>query len=286
MKLVEFDGITLPLFDATQDMNAARADSSLLESVGSVFDFYDNRQRLPRLYNISAEGTLIGETTYLVDEAGNRLVDDAGNALIAGTPGTHLRSQIQALRSRVGVRGSLWRQRLDDSATREWITARCVSVDWNRNVDERTNRAVVRCQFESAMTAWRAASATTTTVSASAGVETPFVLSNGGDVTIDDAIIAIARTSGTITAVTVNCAQLGISWTWGTGSIGAGQTLTVDAGARTVRRGTTNVYSAFSLNSGHTARGWLPIPPGTYSFTVLCTGGAATVTVTRYTQSR
>jgi len=286
MKLVEFDGIALPLFDATQDMSAARADSSLLESVGSVFDFYGNRQRLPRMYGISAEGTLIGETVYLVDEAGNRLVDEAGNALVAGTFGTHLRSQIQALRSRVGVRGSLWRQRLDDSATHEWITARCVSVDWNRNVDERTNRAVVRCQFESAMTAWRAASATTTTVTASSGVETPFVLSNGGDVTIDDAVISIAQTSATITAVTINSAQLGVSWTWGTSSIGAGQTLIVDAGARTVRRETTNVYSAFNLNSGHTARGWLPIPPGMSSVLVLCTGGAATVTVTRYNQSR
>lgn len=282
-KLVEFDGVSLPLYNAGQALGVAPVESTLVNSVGSVFDYYGARQRLARRYTISAEGEMLGETVYLIDAAGNRLVDEAGNALIAGSPAANLRGLLQALRSKIGVRGTLWRQRLDYPTAMEWITARCLDVSWDREVTERTVRARVKCTFESTMTAWRAAAATVASVSASANTLTGLRITVAGDAPVNDVVLRVQRTSGTITAVRVTVGDLGVDWTW-TGSIGASETLTLDAGARTVRENNVDVYSGLSFAAAHTARGWLPLAPGMHACQVLCTGGAATVSATHYDQ--
>lgn len=279
MKLVEFDGIALPSFDAEQDQGSAPVDSSVLDSIGGAYDWYGSGTRRARKMQISAGGIMLGETTYLVDEAGNRLVDEAGNALIAGSAARHLRQQLQALRSRTGVRGTLWRQRLEGT-TEEWITARLLEVTWPRSVDERTVLANVTCRFESTMTAWRAASATSTSKSVTDGTANALTVPVAGEAIVYDAILTVARTSGTITAVTVTGS--GISLTW-TGSLASG-TLTLDAGAKTARIGSTDSYSGLTFNAGHTARGWLPLQPGTMPLAVTVTGGNATVAVSHYDQ--
>lgn len=280
--ITEFDGVPLPLYDAKQDDNAAEAESALLDSIGGVFDYYGTLRRLARRYRIEATGTYVGETTYLVDEAGNYLVDEDGNYLIAGAGVNRLRAQVQALRSKVGVRGTLTRIRQDDDVE-QWITARLLAVNHAKEQEEMALLATVTCVFEAQHTAWRATTATTSSATPTSGVTTALNVSNAGELAVADATITVACSSGTITQVDIDGVGVGIDLVW-TGSLASGSTLTIDCGAQTVRIGTTDSYSGFSLGASHTVRGWLPLEPGLTPLLVTTTGGDATVTVSHYGQ--
>ena len=278
--ITTFDGVPLPLYDPEQDDSAAEALSTLLDSVGGTFDYYGTANRLPRKYGIEVSGIYVGETEYLVDDADNYIVDEAGNYIIAGTAVNRLRDQIQALRAKLGVRGTLTRIRQDDNV-QQTITARLLQVRHDKRQQEMARLAKLTCLFESVQTAWQAASATTTTGNATDGVQMGLTVSNGGDVTVYDATLTIARTSGTITAITIVGSGISLAWTGSTTG-----TLTINCGAKTVRIGSTDSYNGFSLGSGHTSRGWLPLAPGITPLVVTVTGGNATVTIRHYNQFR
>lgn len=280
-QIVEFCGVTLPYYNPEQQDSAAVVESALMDSVGGVTDYYGTLTRRARRYGIELTGIYLGETSYVVDEAGNQIVDESGNIIIAGDGVSMLRAQVQALRAKTGVRGSLWRIRQDDDA-REWITARLLSVTHDKRREEMGRLAKLSCSFESTHTAWRAETATTTSVSTTAGVGVGLVVPVGGDTGVQDAVLTVTRTSGTITAVTVTGA--GIAWMW-TGSLASGAVV-VDCGAQTVRKAGVDAYSGFALGSGHTVAGWLPLEPGLTPLTVTTTGGAATVAVQHYNQWR
>lgn len=277
----EFDGINLPLYNPQQQDDTAPVDSALLDSVGGVFDYYGTAPRLARRQQIEITGIYLGRTAYLTDEAGNRLVDEAGNYLIAGDAENRLRAQLQALRAKTGVRGPLWRTRQDDGA-REWITARLLRVTHGKRQEEMAVMATVTCLWESMHTAWRAEMATTTAGSAVDGIALGINVSNGGDVTVYDATLTITRTSGTITTMVVIGPNIALSWT---GSLASGS-LVIDCGAQTVEAAGADSYSGFELDTGHSARGWLPLETGITPLVITVTGGNATVTVTHYNQFR
>lgn len=279
-RYIEFDGVPLPAANFEQQHDTAPVESDLLDSVGGVFAYHGNAPKRARRQTISLRGIYWGETDYLVDDLGNPIVDEAGNRLIAGDAAAMLRSQIDALRAKRGARGPLTRVRIDDGAE-QWLTARLLQIAWQRTRPDMAVRAELSCQFESAMTAWRAETATSVTVSAAAGVPTGLLTQNGGDVAAEDAILTVACTSGTITLVAV--AGPGISWTL-TGSLGAGQALTVDDGAQTMRVAGADAYSGWTRAAGHTSSGWLPLELGDSAFTVTLTGGAGDVTLTHYNQ--
>lgn len=277
--LTDFNEVALPGRMPEDDLSTGMAENSLLDSIGGAFDYWQTVQRPPRKRTIPFRGIYTGETTYLVDEAGNYIVDEAGNYIIAGYAANILRAQIDALLAQQGRRGSLWREREDGAL--QWLTARLQSVNYIRKVDD-AYTATIDCQFETLDYAWRAETATQKSVNASAGVAAGLTVSNGGDVTVYDATLTVARTSGTISGVTVT--GPGVAWTWA-GSLASGA-LVIDCAAQTVRAAGVNAYSGFSLGAGHTARGWLPLEPGDTPLVVTVTGGAATVTVTHYNQFR
>lgn len=282
-QIIEFDGIVLPYYNPEQQDSAAPVESSLLQSIGGVADYYGATTKRARMYGIELTGIYLGELTYMVDESGNRIVDEAGNYLIAGTGENMLRTQVQALRAKTGVRGQLVRIRQDDDA-REWITARLLRVTHDKRREEMARLAKLSCTFESAMTAWRAETAAVATGMAASGAALVLLATNGGDTTVRDAVMSVACTSGTITAVTVTGSGISLAWA---GSLATGQTLEIDAGdEQTVRVGTTDAYSGLTLGSGHTVAGWLPLGVGVTVLTVTVTGGDATVTVTHYDQFR
>lgn len=280
-QIVEFDGVTLPYYNPEQQDNAAQVESALMQSIGGVADYYGASTKRARMYGIELTGIYLGETSYLVDESGNYIVDESGNYIVAGTAENMLRGQVQALRSKTGVRGALWRIRQDDDV-REWITARLLSVTHDKRREEMGRLAKMTCAFESAHTAWRAATATTESASLTTGIASVLSAANGGDVTVQDAVLSIAYTSGTITRVNVSAS--GVVWSW-IGSLTSG-TLEIDCGAQTVRQAGVDAYSGFSLSSSHTAAGWLPLEPGITPVSVKVTGGAATATLTHYHQWR
>lgn len=275
-----FDDVALPLYNHEQNHDLMASESTLLDSIGGAYDWHGTDRRKGRKQLINLKGIYFGATTYLVDETGDKLVDESDDYLIAGDSQQMLQAQITALREKKGVKGTLWRNRLDDS-TLEWKTARLLQVGWPRKWDDHAVLAEVTCQFETLMEFWHAATATTTSGSATSGVALPLLVEVTGE-QVDDATITITRTSGTITAVSLTCAELGISLAW-TGTMGAGDVLTIDCGAQTVKENTTDAYSGFSL-SGHTAAGWLPIPQGNYVFYATVTGGNATVAIQHYNQ--
>lgn len=279
-RYIEFDGVPLPVANLEQDHDTAPVESDLLDSVGSVYSYRGTERKTARRQTLRLRGVYWGETSYLVDGSGNYIVDGLGNRIIAGDATAMLRSQVDALRAKRGVRGPLTRLRISDGAE-QWLTARLLQIAWQRKRADMAVIADISCQFESAMVAWRAATATTVTAGAAAATPTGLLAQNGGDVTVMDAVLTVANTSGTITAVQI--IGPGIEWTW-TGTVGAGQTLTLDCGSQTMRRGATDVYSGWTRGAGHTAAGWLPLAEGDSVFVVTLTGGAGDVTISHYNQ--
>lgn len=275
-----FDEVALPLYNHEQSHDLMASEPTIIDAIGGAYDWVGTGRRKGRKQIINLKGVYFGGIEYLVDETGDKLVDELDDYLIAGDGVEMLQAQVTALREKKGARGTLWRNRLDDS-TLEWKTARLLQVSWPRKWEDHGLLAEISCQFETLMEFWHAATATTSSGSASSGVALPLLIENTGE-QVDDATITITRTSGTITAVSLTCAELGIALSW-SGSMGSGDVLTIDCGAQTVKENSTDAYSGFSL-SGHTAAGWLPIPQGSYSFVATVTGGGATVAIQHYNQ--
>ncbi len=277
----DFDDVPLPVGNLEQQHDIAPIESDLLDGIdGRVFSYRGTATKEARKQTIQVRGVYVGATAYLTDGAGNYIVDESGNRIIAGDAYAMLRSQVGALVAKRGAVGRLWRVRLDDGA-RQWLTARLLQIAYPRKRKDMGLVAELTCLFETAMIACRADDATTTAASVSAGATAGLAVPVGGDIAVHDAVFSAAATSGTVTSVRVQGA--GIDWTW-TGSLASGQTLTVDAGAQTVRRGSTNAYSGFARASGHTAAGWLPLAPGDNVLLVTVTGGNADISVTHYDQ--
>jgi len=278
-QLIEFDGVPLPLGNPEQDHTGTPVETALLDSIGGAFDYSGAARKRGRRQTISLSGVYDGETTYWVDEAGNRLVDEDGNYLIIGLGPNMLRNQVAALTEKRGVRGALVRKRFDDDV-REQKTARLLAIGWRQTGQAGHLIAEVECTFETLDDAWRLETAATATASPTAGVLTALNPDNGGEATILDAVLTVECTSGTITQLDID-ANVGIDLVW-TGSLATGETLTMDCGAQTVQVDGVDSYSGFALGSGHTVAGWLLLEPGLTPLTVLCAGGAADVTITYY----
>jgi hypothetical protein len=269
-QIYEFDGVALPLYNANQDLSTGIVDSPLIASAGGIVDVWPGIQRAPRSTKLSVSGIYASPegTLMLVDYTGAQIVDHAGNRIYIATAPQHLRQQVDALRAKTGVVGRLWRRRWDDQAVAQWKTARLMSVAERSDRQHRTIMAQVECAFECPMANWRDASADVLTANLSSGGQVGMLLDSSGNATIDDSTLTIAAVGGAISAITIAVPDLGIDLRW-TGSLADGRTLTIDCGAQVVRIGSsTGVYSGFSLGPGHTARSWLPLPPGLWAMLV------------------
>lgn len=259
-RLHKFEDALLPFYDPQPDMSQGPVESTLLDSVGGVFDYFGTRQRLPRKQTIAIQGTFMGERAYLVDHAGNRIVDHAGNYLVNGTAQGDLQARLEALTELLGKRGRLYREYLKDATRLEWKTARLLQVTHQREQQNTPLVARVTCIFETFHAAWRSVTATTTSLGSGSG-NRALTVNVRGNAPVSDAVLAITA-AATVTSIRVQHGDTGIDWTWA-GSLTSGQTLTIDAGAQTVRIGTTNAYSGLTYNTAHRARGLLPLQPGT-----------------------
>lgn len=278
---VEFDDVSLPIGNPSQDHSPAASASGRASAVGGNYDLYGNANGNAQPQTLSMTGTYWGEIEYLVDETGDYLVDETGDYLIEGSVAADLRSQVAALRAKVRTRAPLWRRRLDDDV-RDWKEARFVRMSQPQIKEDRDFKAEITCEFETLMTNWHAADASVASASVAASSPTAVIVENSG-ATIEDAVITITRTSGTITALLVAAAELGVSLHW-TGSLGSGDVLVIDSGAKTVRKNGADAYGDFELYTGHTARGWMPITPGNQAIVFTLTGGAATCAISYYYQ--
>ncbi len=279
-RLHRFNDALLPFYDPRPDMSQGPVESTLLDSVGGTFDYFGARQRLPRRQMISIDGLFVGERSYIFDHAGNRVVDHAGNPLVNGTAQGDLQAHIEALTELLGRRGTLWRQYLKDASRLEWKQARLLQVTHQREQRDTTIMAKVACAFETLQAAWRSAALTTTSLGAGSG-NRALTVNVRGNVTVNDATLVVTA-AATVTSIRLRHGDLGVDWTW-TGSLTSGQSLTINAGAQTVRIGSTNAYSGLTYNTAHRARGLLPMAPGTNAMMIEASANAS-VALTHYDQ--
>ena len=280
-QFVEFDGVDLPLFNHSQNHSPMASDATLRDSIGGAYDWVGAARKKGRKQVISLTGVYLGEVAYLTDGLGNFLVDESGNFIVAGHAKEMLKSQVADLMAKKGVRGQLWREDLA-LEERQWKTARLLQVNWQRKYDDHAVIANMSCTFETSMEFWHEEDATETSVSAVASTPVALNITNNGQ-QVDDAVITITQTSGTITAVAFLDHATGVDWTW-TGTLVLGQILTIDCDRQTIRKDSSDAYSGFALGGSHSAAGWLPLASGENALGVTVTGGDATVTVSHYDQ--
>ena len=282
-QIYQFDDVDLPSYNQEQDLGTGAVESAIVESVGGSFDVWPDIQRTPRLVNIAVAGIYasLKGTTMLVDHDGNQIVDHSGNRIIATTDPQLLRAQLDAIRAKRGLSAKLWRRRWDDQSVHQWKTARLLDVQERNALEHRTHLARVDLQFESTMGAWRDASADTITASVAANGVAGLLLESDGNATIEDTIITVTA-SGNITSLAITIADLGVDLRY-TGALASGQSLRIYCGTQTVTVGSAAAYAGFALGSGHTARTWLPLPPGQWLMLVT-SDGPATITTTHYDQ--
>lgn len=280
VQITHFDDVRLMEYNPQQDHSPNAAASAFIDSIGGFFDRYGDDDARPQRQTIPVTGLVWGEDTFMTDSDDGTFVDDGSDSWIVGDGPTMLRSGVTALRDKVRKLGTLWRLRLDGTTVREWKTARFLRMSQPQTVQDRVFKAHVTCEFETDMTNWHAEEAVTFSGSMAAGVDTDLVVDNPG-ATVNDAILTVTRTSGTITNLFFACAELGIVLSW-IGSLGAGDVLVIDEGAHTVLKNGANAYIQFSILGS--VKGWMPIQAGSYTFLVQVTGGDATVEVSFFNQ--
>jgi hypothetical protein len=274
----QFDGVVLPIYNPSQDHSGTEVQSSLLAVTGGMIDLYGSRRKPGRGQKISITGLYEGQSRNLIDHAGNFLVDETGDYIITGAESDDLRGQIDALRAKIGGPGQLNRVWLGGVSLMQWVTARLLRVNYNQSTDDRLYKAVLRCEFETAMEAWRGGVLVMNTIALVAGTNT-FYAPRDGTATVEDAIITVAPSS-TMTSILMQ--GNGIDWTW-SGSLLSSQTLVINCGALTVLKSGADNFSGFTLNAGHTAQSWLPLLPGKNTLTIT-TDAPGDFTVQYYNQ--
>ena len=273
-----FGTTPLPPAMPEDDLSTGQVDSTLVDSIGSVYDAWGNAAGLPRRQTINLRGMFEisnndafpgGQSIYLVSHLGDQIVDHLGNNIIVDSAPLALRRNITLLKAQTGTRQRLFRRREDDAVI-SWKLARLIKIGYIRTIEDANAVANLEMTFETHQAGWRMNTATTVAANLPAGLS----ITNGGDITVYDAVLMITAT-GTITSLAITGTPTGlgvIDLAW-TGSLTSGQALVIDAGAGTVRIGGTNQYAGFSRGAGHTAAGWIPIPVGASVLNV--TGNAA-----------
>lgn len=279
--LTYFDDTPLPDAVPEDNLSTGLTQSSLLDSLGGGYNYFGTTQRLPRSQQFTHKGKYVGEVLYRVTSSGDyRVTDDGTYRVTAPSKAADLAGKVDDIKAKIGSWGQVWRKRIADGVL-TWKQSRLLQVIHEETVENADVVSEVECVFETLDVGWRSAAAVTTSVGATNGIPAALNVQNSGSIPVRDAILRVARTSGTITQVTITGVGIDITWT---GSIGASQTLTIDAGKQTILRSTTDQYSGFTLNVGHTVDDWLPLVVGANIFLVTVTGGNATVSVEHYDQ--
>lgn len=279
--LTYFEHIPLPDAMPEDDLSTGMVESALKNSIGGVYDYFGDAQRLPRRQQFVHKGKYEGEIVVRVTSDGDTRVTSDGDTRVAtASKIADLHGKVDDLKSLIGVRGQLWRRRLaDDQLT--WKLCRLLQVNHVEVVENAGAVSEVQSVYESQDAAWKGSTAITTSVNAIDSVPIGMNVQNGGAVPIKDAILRVQRTSGTITQVTVT--GVGVDLTW-TGSIGESQSLEVDDGEQTIVIDDTDQYDGLALGVSHTVETWLPLSVGANILLVTVVGGNATVSVEHYNQ--
>lgn len=278
-----FDGVNLPEVMPEDDLQTGSTPSTLIDSLAGAFDYLgSNRYRLKR-QPINYRGKYVGRNDiYLVDESGNYIVDESGNYIIANDDYTvDLRDKVDALKAKVGRRGTLIRVREDDGSSQS-KQARLHSIGHMRTVRDIDRFADLEIVLEAVGGPWKSTSATTTTASLSASTMGTVAVVSAGLEEVRDAVITVTANGGTVTGLEfVLDSDQHFSWA---GILLNGNSLVIDTGALTVLNNNVDAYSGFTLEADHTIDGWLSLAPANNLLYITVTGGPADLSIVHYDQ--
>jgi hypothetical protein len=256
-RLVDFDGVTLPKANVESEVGTVGTRAALTSYRGGVFD-------------ADGTGRAVGEYPYQLPYR----VELVGSSLAT------LRSELDALRAKRGVRGTLRREGVDAIGTYQWATARLLQVP-----EVRTARNVyfhpLTLQFL-VLTPWYAA--TPVTVSSTVTASTVINFANAG-------MLPVTATTWEITApvdaampeINIYRSDYATNISYNA-SVAATHVWTLDTASWQV----TNNGVADSDNLHISGGQWLPdliqIEPAGSTYTLAVVGGSASAafTVTYY----
>lgn len=129
----------------------------------------------------------------------------------------------------MGVRGTLWRKRWDAESVRQ-SNGPLLAVRLPHDYKRRLNLAECKCRSVLDGGVAVGSAYHDKRVDSGRGERRGLAISNGGQVTVDDAVLTVTATAP-ITSISVVCPAAGDSLAW-TGSLGAGSSLVIDSARR------------------------------------------------------
>lgn len=266
--LSRFGSITLPTSNTSYTSSPVPAQLSFVQTTSGVFDNDGdgrNRQVFPLLLSYKAavtEDTIVANRTIL-----------------------------DALRAAVGTRARLYRYADNDNSI-HYCIARASGMPHDRPFIMRSHQ-----EFElnfSQLTPWVGtihgtgwvfdsgilfdAARTLDEVPPTTLNTNPktIVVANNGNLPATDIQFTVTTGSTTITAFQIDGPSFSFRWA---GSLLAGQSVTVDAGAAMVLKNGSDNYNAFTFGSGHALDRWAMLQPGNNNITVYLSGGGTNSTI-------
>lgn len=267
-KLERFGATLLPFVNPTPDVGTGPSRENVLELPdGSLYNMAGARAARAKTV-IPLQATLLG-TKAALDSA----YDD-----------------LRALR---GTQAKLWRRRADNSL--QWCLAVMMSIQ--ARPDYRIpHKLDIDISFLMLSPHWYGLrhdggwylddgeyfddglaldSTETTTLDSSPKTIT---LPNDGNRELTNVLATITAGSAAITALTIEISGL-VDLEY-SNTVAAGQSLVIDAGARSVLNNGVDAYADLALGSGHATGKWLELEPGDNDLVVTLTGGSTDSTIT------
>lgn len=266
MRLTQFGTYTLPLYNRRDQISTGDAGGSLTALVSGVsYDHYGTDQAPESTMTVSASWEIIETTAAAVQ------------------------TERDAIRALLGKRQRLWAR--TPSGSWRFVWARLARVRMERRI-EYIYYQPVEATFEVAQPGWNGdGHGAPWYLDAGEDLDeglfidnldqwlpssSPLTMTvnNGGNRTVSDVILTVTAGSDSISNIRVVCTAQGVDWTY-SGTVAAGDVLTVDGGARSVLNDGSNAYSGFALNAGHAVADWLRLAPGNNTVVVTFSGNTS-----------
>lgn len=255
-RLVDFDGVTLPKANVESEVGTVGTRAALTSYRGGVLD-------------ADGTGRAVGEYPYPLPYR----VELVGSSLAT------LRTELDALRAKRGVRGVLRREGVDAVGTYQWATARLLQVP-----ELRTARNVyfhpITLQFL-VLTPWYAATPVEQDYSGSELLTTvpdTVTLPNVGQLPITQVTITVVAVDAPLTQIVIAADDASTNFSYDN-TLAVGDTLVIDTGAWRVTKNDIDVPDYLHIGGGHRRPDLLQIAPGGSTFNVSLVGTSGTSTI-------
>jgi hypothetical protein len=266
-RLTQFAGVALPRYNTTADLTGGRAESPLLETVNGQFDAWGSRRVIPLAPTITLQGIYAYELVSGIAESwitggGDTLVTGGGDTLVMSSGGmpsaeTAL-AQLEELRAKIGMVGTLERVALEDDAIIQTMQARLLEVRHQTRREWHGKLVQVDCRWEALGDPYWTDGVLRTV----SGLSMTAITS--GNAPVRDATLTL--TGAIASSAVISGGGHDLTWT---GSLTGGQTLTL-SGLRVIANGAP---SRVTWGSTHNHDVLIELEPGSTALTI--TGAAA-----------